>query len=83
MGGPATTGCSASPAPSPSTAPGHASRALPRAAVTSARLTWQRARHLAAAFGFERHYGGALYQCRDLEGNLWSFGSYDPWVSPS
>jgi uncharacterized glyoxalase superfamily protein PhnB len=23
-------------------------------------------------------YGGRLYSCRDLEGNVWSFGSYDP-----
>ena len=25
-------------------------------------------------------YGGRGYTCRDLEGNVWSFGSYDPWV---
>jgi uncharacterized glyoxalase superfamily protein PhnB len=24
-------------------------------------------------------YGGRGYICRDLEGHLWSFGSYDPW----
>jgi uncharacterized glyoxalase superfamily protein PhnB len=24
-------------------------------------------------------YGGRGYSCRDLEGHLWSFGSYDPW----
>jgi uncharacterized glyoxalase superfamily protein PhnB len=24
-------------------------------------------------------YGGRGYTCRDLEGHLWSFGSYDPW----
>jgi uncharacterized glyoxalase superfamily protein PhnB len=23
-------------------------------------------------------YGGRFYACRDLEGNVWSFGSYDP-----
>lgn len=23
--------------------------------------------------------GGRLYTCRDPEGNLWNFGSYDPW----
>jgi uncharacterized glyoxalase superfamily protein PhnB len=27
----------------------------------------------------EKDYGGAGYSCRDLEGHLWSFGSYDPW----
>ncbi len=24
-------------------------------------------------------YGGRGFSCRDLEGRLWSFGSYDPW----
>ena len=23
--------------------------------------------------------GGRLYSCKDPEGNLWNFGSYDPW----
>lgn len=27
--------------------------------------------------------GGHGYACRDLEGHLWSFGSYDPWSEPS
>lgn len=27
----------------------------------------------------DQPYGGRLYSCRDPEGNLWSFGSYDPW----
>jgi len=27
--------------------------------------------------------GGHGYSCRDLEGHLWSFGSYDPWSEPS
>ncbi len=25
-------------------------------------------------------YGGRGYSCRDPEGNLWNFGSYDPWA---
>lgn len=25
-------------------------------------------------------YGGRMYSCRDPEGNLWNFGSYDPWA---
>ena len=25
--------------------------------------------------------GGRLYSCRDFEGNLWNFGSYNPWES--
>ena len=24
-------------------------------------------------------YGGRGYACRDLEGHLWNFGTYDPW----
>lgn len=28
----------------------------------------------------ERDYGGSDYQCLDPEGNLWTFGSYDPWT---
>ncbi|WP_114240078.1 VOC family protein [Dyella sp. C9] len=28
----------------------------------------------------EKDYGGAGYSCRDLEGHLWSFGSYDAWA---
>ncbi|WP_243049363.1 VOC family protein [Dyella sp. RRB7] len=28
----------------------------------------------------EKDYGGAGYSCRDVEGHLWSFGSYDPWA---
>ena len=27
----------------------------------------------------DEDYGGRGYSCRDLEGNLWNFGSYDPW----
>ena len=27
----------------------------------------------------DEDYGGRGYSCRDLEGHLWSFGSYDPW----
>src|SRR5262245_16560106 len=28
----------------------------------------------------DRDYGGRGYGCRDLEGHVWSFGSYDPWA---
>lgn len=28
----------------------------------------------------EKDYGGAGYSCRDPEGHLWWFGSYDPWA---
>jgi uncharacterized glyoxalase superfamily protein PhnB len=26
-------------------------------------------------------YGGRDYTCRDFEGHVWTFGTYDPWVS--
>ena len=28
----------------------------------------------------DQDYGGRLYACRDPEGHVWSFGSYDPWA---
>lgn len=28
----------------------------------------------------DKDYGGRGYTCRDCEGRLWSFGSYDPWT---
>lgn len=31
----------------------------------------------------DQDYGGRLYSCRDPEGHLWNFGTYDPWVSPT
>lgn len=31
----------------------------------------------------EQDYGGSLYTARDPEGNLWNFGSYDPWAEGS
>ena len=27
----------------------------------------------------EQEYGGKDYTCKDLEGYLWSFGTYNPW----
>lgn len=29
----------------------------------------------------DQDYGGRLYMCRDPEGHVWSFGSYDPWTA--
>lgn len=28
----------------------------------------------------DEFYGGREYTCRDLEGHIWSFGTYDPWA---
>ena len=27
----------------------------------------------------DEEYGGRGYTCKDIEGHLWSFGSYNPW----
>jgi uncharacterized glyoxalase superfamily protein PhnB len=27
----------------------------------------------------DKSYGGRGFSCRDLEGHVWSFGTYDPW----
>jgi uncharacterized glyoxalase superfamily protein PhnB len=29
----------------------------------------------------DEDYGGRGFSCRDLEGRLWSFGTYDPWAN--
>ena len=31
----------------------------------------------------DQDYGGRGYSCRDPEGHLWWFGSYDPWKDPA
>ncbi len=30
----------------------------------------------------DEDYGGRAYTCRDHEGHIWNFGSYNPWTSP-
>lgn len=30
----------------------------------------------------DEDYGGRGYTCRDPEGHIWTFGSYDPWAEP-
>lgn len=33
-------------------------------------------------FGLEtKPYGGRDYTCRDPEGHIWTFGTYDPWAT--
>jgi uncharacterized glyoxalase superfamily protein PhnB len=29
----------------------------------------------------DEDYGGRGFSCRDLEGRLWNFGTYDPWTA--
>ncbi|MDJ0521151.1 MAG: VOC family protein [Planctomycetota bacterium] len=31
----------------------------------------------------DEDYGGRGYSAKDPEGNLWNFGSYDPWADPA
>jgi uncharacterized glyoxalase superfamily protein PhnB len=31
----------------------------------------------------DEDYGGRGYSCKDPEGHLWNFGTYDPWREPS
>ena len=31
----------------------------------------------------DEDYGGRVYSAKDPEGNLWNFGSYDPWADPT
>ena len=28
----------------------------------------------------DQGYGGRGYSCKDPEGNIWNFGSYNPWA---
>ncbi len=28
----------------------------------------------------DKDYGGRAFTCRDPEGHIWNFGTYDPWV---
>lgn len=50
--------------------------------VADVRSHYERARAAGATIVddyAEKDYGGAGYACRDPEGHLWYFGSYDPW----
>lgn len=42
-----------------------------------------RARGAGIVLEYEEKDHGGGYSCRDLEGHLWSFGSYDPWQARS
>jgi uncharacterized glyoxalase superfamily protein PhnB len=30
----------------------------------------------------DQAHGGRAYSCKDPEGHVWNFGSYDPWAEP-
>jgi uncharacterized glyoxalase superfamily protein PhnB len=50
--------------------------------VSDADETYKRAKSAGATIVLEikdEDYGGRGFSCRDLEGHLWNFGTYDPW----
>jgi uncharacterized glyoxalase superfamily protein PhnB len=50
--------------------------------VADADAVYARAKAAGAEFVIEikdEDYGGRGFSCRDLEGHLWNFGTYDPW----
>lgn len=50
--------------------------------VEDADAIYQRAKKAGAQIVIDirfEDYGGRGFSCRDLEGRLWSFGTYDPW----
>jgi uncharacterized glyoxalase superfamily protein PhnB len=54
--------------------------------VTDCKAHYERAKAAGATIiddYAEKEYGGAGYGCRDPEGHLWWFGSYNPWQGPS
>lgn len=50
--------------------------------VSDADAVYARAKAAGAEIVIEikdEDYGGRGFSCRDLEGHLWNFGTYDPW----
>lgn len=50
--------------------------------VADADVIYQRAKEAGAEIIIDikfEDYGGRGFSCRDCEGHLWSFGTYDPW----
>ena len=50
--------------------------------VSDADVVYARAKDAGAEIVIEikdEDYGGRGFSCRDLEGHLWNFGTYDPW----
>lgn len=50
--------------------------------VADADVSYDRAKSAGAAIVRDiqdEDYGGRGFSCRDLEGHVWSFGTYDPW----
>jgi uncharacterized glyoxalase superfamily protein PhnB len=50
--------------------------------VSDADVVYERAKKAGAKIAMEiedKSYGGRGFSCFDLEGHLWSIGTYDPW----
>ena len=61
---------------------GGAETQSPYLIVTDADAIYHRAKAAGATIVIEikdEDYGGRGFSCRDLEGRLWNFGTYDPW----
>ena len=63
---------------------GGANTQAPYVIVDDCNAHYERARAAGAEIVLDledKEYGGRGYTCRDLEGNVWNFGDYDPWAS--
>lgn len=61
---------------------GGAETQSPYLIVGDADIVYLRAKAAGARIVMEikdEEYGGRGFSCRDLEGRLWNFGTYDPW----
>jgi uncharacterized glyoxalase superfamily protein PhnB len=50
--------------------------------VSDADLVYEQAKAAGAEILLDikdEDYGGRGFTCRDLEGHIWNFGTYDPW----
>jgi uncharacterized glyoxalase superfamily protein PhnB len=50
--------------------------------VSDADLVYRQAKAAGAEIVIDikdEDYGGRGFSCRDLEGHIWNFGTYDPW----
>ena len=62
---------------------GGANTQAPYVIVADCKAHYERARAAGADIVLDledKDYGGSGYTCRDLEGNVWSFGDFDPWA---
>jgi uncharacterized glyoxalase superfamily protein PhnB len=62
---------------------GGAETQSPYLIASDADAIYSKAKSAGAAIVMEisdKGYGGRDFACRDLEGHLWTFGTYDPWV---